>query len=62
MTKDQHLEDQEQQYRESADKSIARDAAVFVQQGFSRDEALAKSRLRQSSGCIGVYRQARVHG
>jgi hypothetical protein len=43
MNKDQHLEDQEEQYRESVAKSIAHDAAVFVQQGYSRNAALAKA-------------------
>ena len=38
MTKDEHLEQQEEQYRESVDKLIAQDAAVFVQQGYSRGE------------------------
>ncbi len=44
MTKDEHLEQQEEQYRESVDKLIAQDAAVFVQQGYSRGAALAKAR------------------
>lgn len=44
MTKDQHLEEQERQYQESVEKSIAHDAAALVQQGFTRLQALAKAR------------------
>lgn len=44
MTKDQHLEDQEQQYREDVAGAIAHDAAVLVQRGYSREQALAKAK------------------
>ena len=44
MTKDEHLEQQEEQYRESKERLIEQDAAVFVQQGYSRSAALAKAR------------------
>lgn len=43
MNKDQHLEEQEEQYRESVARSIAHDAAILVQQGYSRNAALAKA-------------------
>lgn len=44
MTKDEHLEQQEEQYRESKERLIEEDAAVFVQQGYSRNAALSKAR------------------
>lgn len=44
MTKDEHLEQQEEQYRESKEMLIDTDAAVFVQQGYSRSAALATAR------------------
>lgn len=44
MTKDEHLEQEEQQYRESNERRIDEDAAVFVQQGYARSAALAKAR------------------
>ncbi len=44
MTKDQHLEDQEWQYRAANNKLIALDAAVLIQQGYTEAAALAKAR------------------
>jgi len=44
MTKDQYIEDQEQEYRASNNKLIAYDAAVLIQQGFLEKDALTKAR------------------
>lgn len=44
MTKDEHLEQQEAAYRESIEQQIDEDAAVLVQQGYSRSAARAKAR------------------
>lgn len=43
MNKDQHLEEQEEKFRDTINESIAKDAAIFVQQGSTRIEALAKA-------------------
>lgn len=43
MNKDQHIQDQEDQHREANNASIAHDAAVLIQQGYSEREALAKA-------------------
>lgn len=43
MNKDQHIEDQEEQYREANNASIAYDAAVLIQQGYTERQALAKA-------------------
>jgi predicted transcriptional regulator len=44
MTKDEHLEQQEAEYRERLEQQIDEDAAVFVQEGYSRSAAQAKAR------------------
>lgn len=43
MTKDEHLAQQEAEYRERIEQKIDEDAAVFVQQGYSRSAARAKA-------------------
>ena len=45
MTKDEHLEQQEAEYRERIEEQIDEDAAVFVQQGYSRNDAREKARM-----------------
>jgi hypothetical protein len=45
MTKDEHLEQQEAECRERIEEQIDEDAAVFVQQGYSRSEAREKARM-----------------
>ena len=43
MTKDQHLEDQQQQFREDNNQLIAFDAAVLIQRGYTEEAALTKA-------------------
>ncbi|WP_155740776.1 hypothetical protein [Burkholderia territorii] len=43
MTKDQYLEDQEDQYQEAAVDAICKDAAAFVIGGFTREEAVERA-------------------
>ncbi|WP_321920148.1 hypothetical protein [Paraburkholderia tropica] len=44
MTKDQHLQDQEDQYQEALVDAICNDAAAFVIDGYTREQAVEKAK------------------
>lgn len=44
MTKDRHIEDQKELFRAANNESIAHDAAVLIQRGYTESEALGKAR------------------
>lgn len=44
MAADIHLEDAEEKYQEDLKESIAHDAAIFVQNGYSEADAIAKAK------------------